>query len=373
MQFTSIILYFLAYSFPTPAGASFVQPSDVVPYYSHPGQGSHSRLGANNYQVGLLYQKSPIQIRLTGDTVVLRQEANFDILNEKMSTLNKFRDSVTCKIKDLHNTSITSLLPLNPIYHIQPQVNLLRSQLNKSLHNSHSNLMFKHSRFCLKQQEIMQKILQTQQYEQTFVTTTLHPSYMERHKRALPFLLAKLIAGISTIATSKIFTFLQSVTAFASFSQLLEHAHNTYGTLPHSYESTPQLKQLFEATNLYQRQPRFAAQRKDFDIALGHYTNKLSSLFNNQNLSGINELDSRPNPDLALTSFTRADRRHSSLANLYEHSRAKNSQYARHASKYIMDVANHHLTIISGLFHAETVTRDILLEVQEIDHLTEII
>ena len=45
--------------------------------------------------------------------------------------------------------------------------------------------MFKHSRFCLKQQEIMQKTLQTQQYEQTFITTTLHPSYMERHERAL--------------------------------------------------------------------------------------------------------------------------------------------------------------------------------------------
>ena len=221
--------------------------------------------------------------------------------------------------------------------------------------------MFKHSRFCLKQQEIMQKILQTQQYEQTFITTTLHPSYMER-----PFLLAKLIAGISTIATSKIFTFLQTVTAFASFSQLIKHAHNTYGTLPDSYESTPQLKQLFDQTNSYQRHPRFAEQTKDTDIALGHYTNELSSVYNNHNPSGINELDFTANPDLELTSFTRANRWHSSLANVYEHSQAKNSEYAKQASKYIMDVAGHHLTLISGLFHAETVTRDIMLEVQEI-------
>ena len=38
-----------------------------------------------------------------------------------------------------------------------------------------------------------------------------------------------------------------------------------------------------------------------------------------------------------------------------------------------MDVAGQHLTLISGLFHVEAVTRDIMLEVQEIDHLTEII
>ena len=38
-----------------------------------------------------------------------------------------------------------------------------------------------------------------------------------------------------------------------------------------------------------------------------------------------------------------------------------------------MDVAKQHLTLMSGLFHAEAVTRDIMLEVQEIDHLTEII
>ena len=122
MQFTFIILCLLAHLSPTPAGAFFVQTSDVVPYYSHLGQGSHSPLGANNYEAGLLYQNSLIQIQLTGETVVHRQEVNFDILNEKMSTLNKFQDSVTEKIKDLHNTSIASLLPLNPIYNIQPQV-----------------------------------------------------------------------------------------------------------------------------------------------------------------------------------------------------------------------------------------------------------
>ena len=62
-----------------------------------------------------------------------------------------------------------------------------------------------------------------------------------------------------------------------------------------------------------------------------------------------------------------------SLANVYENSRSKNSEYAKYASRYIQDIANHHLELISGLFHAETVTRDIMLEVQEIDHLTEMI
>ena len=90
-----------------PANTSYVQTSDVVPFYSHPGQGSHSRLGANKYNAGLLYQNSPINIKLTGETVILRQEVNFDILNDKMSTLNTFQESVTDKIKDLHNTSIT--------------------------------------------------------------------------------------------------------------------------------------------------------------------------------------------------------------------------------------------------------------------------
>ena len=176
-----------------------------------------------------------------------------------MSTLNTFQESITAKIKALHNSSLDSLNPLNPKYVLQPQIFQLRAQLNKTLHNSHSNLMFKHSRFCLKQQEIMQKILQTQEYEQTFVTSALYPSYIHKQKRALPFLIAKLIAGISTIATTKIFTFLQTVTAFASFGQLLDHAHSTYGNLPSSYKSTPQMQSLFEATNIHSRQPRFSA------------------------------------------------------------------------------------------------------------------
>ena len=135
--------------------------SDVVPYFSHPGQGSHTRLGGSTHQAGLLYQQSPITIRLTGETVVIRQEVNFDILNKKMATLNHFQESITNKIESLQNMSILSLEPIQRRYSIEPQVNLLKKQLNKSLHNSHSNLMYKHSRFCLKQQEIMQKILQT--------------------------------------------------------------------------------------------------------------------------------------------------------------------------------------------------------------------
>ena len=103
----------------------------------------------------------------------------------------------------------------------------------------------------------------------------LYPSYIDRQKRALPFLVAKLIAGISTIATSKIFTFLQTVTAFASFGQLLDHAHSTYGNLPSTYKSTPQMKSLFEATNVHTRQPRFSALTADSDLALGDYTKSL--------------------------------------------------------------------------------------------------
>ena len=163
MQFL-IICSILAHLSKVTSGTSSMRVSDVVPYYSHPGQGSHTRLGGSNHQAGLLYQQSPITIRLTDDTVVLQQEVNFDILNKKMSTLNKFQQSVTDKIQSLQNTSTLSLHPLESLYSIEPQVTLLRSQLNKSLHNSHSDLMYKHSRFCLKQQEIMQKILQTQQF-----------------------------------------------------------------------------------------------------------------------------------------------------------------------------------------------------------------
>ena len=89
MQFIVIICLF-AHLCPSPANTSFAQPSDVVPFFSHHGQGSHSRLGANKYSAGMLYQNSPIKIKLTGETVILRQEVNFDILNEKMSTLNTF-------------------------------------------------------------------------------------------------------------------------------------------------------------------------------------------------------------------------------------------------------------------------------------------
>ena len=117
MQF-SLAFIIIAHLLQQTSSVSSVRVSDVVPYYSHPGQGSHTRLGASNHQAGLLYQQSPIKIRLTGDTVVLRQEVNSDILNKKMSTLNKFQQSVTDKIESLHNTSILSLLPLDTLYSI---------------------------------------------------------------------------------------------------------------------------------------------------------------------------------------------------------------------------------------------------------------
>ena len=148
--------------------------------------------------------------------VILRQEVNFDILNKKMATLNKFQESVTTKIQALQNTSTMSLEHVQNLYSLEPQINLLLKQLNKSLHNSHSNLMYKHSRFCLKQQEIMQKILQTQQYEQTFLATSIQTSYVNRQKRALPFLLAKLIACISKIPIAKIFSFAKTCLLYTS-------------------------------------------------------------------------------------------------------------------------------------------------------------
>ena len=152
-----ITILLLAQAINTTLGNALNRVSDVVPYFSHPGQGSHTRLGGSNHQAGLLYQQSPITIRLTGDTVILRQEVNFDILNKKMATLNRFQESVTTKIQSLQNTSTMSLEHVQNLYSIEPQINLLLKHLNKSLHNSHSNLMYKHFRFCLKQQEIMQK------------------------------------------------------------------------------------------------------------------------------------------------------------------------------------------------------------------------
>ena len=368
-----IFIFLMAGAVSTSLGVDLAHVSDVVPYFSHPGQGSHTRLGGSAHQAGLLYQQSPITIKLTGETVVIRQEVNFDILNKKMATLNHFQESVTTKIESLQNMSVLSLEPIQRRYSIEPQVNLLKKQLNKSLHNSHSNLMYKHSRFCLQQQEIMQKILQTQQYEQTFIATSIYPSIINRQKRALPFLLAKLIAGISTIATSKIFTFAKTITTFASFAQLLEHAHDTYGTVPDSYSGTPQLEELFDDSNQYTREPRFFNDTNGQDIALGHYTNELSTLFNEHNLTGIKQINFLANPSLKLTSFMRPSRWHTSIANSYEQSKSRNSHYAKHSSKYIMEVANKHLDIMSGIFHAEAITRDIMLEVEEINHLTDII
>ena len=153
-----ILVLLLAQAVTTAFGGALHRVSDVVPYFSHPGQGSHTRLGGSTHQAGLLYQQSPITIRLTGDTVTLRQEVNFDILNKKMATLNKFQESVTTKIQALRNHSLLSLEHVQNEHTLHHQLNHLLQQLNKSLHNSHSNLAYKHSRFCIKEQEIMQKI-----------------------------------------------------------------------------------------------------------------------------------------------------------------------------------------------------------------------
>ena len=127
-----IIVLWLAQTVATALGGALHRASDVVPYFSHPGQGSHTRLGGSTHQAGLLYQQSPITIRLTGETVVIRQEVNFDILNKKMATLNHFQESITNKIESLQNMSILSLEPIQRRYSIEPQVNLLKKQLNKS-------------------------------------------------------------------------------------------------------------------------------------------------------------------------------------------------------------------------------------------------
>ena len=103
------------------------------------------------------------------------------------------------------------------------------------------------------------------------------------------------------------------------------------------------MKSLFEATNVHSRQPRFSALTTDSDLALGDYTKTLIPLFNDHNISAITEMDFEANPELELTSFDRASRRHSSLANVYEHSRSKNSEYARYASRYIQDLSLIHI------------------------------
>ena len=122
--FYSMVAYLIAVT----AGNTSTWVSDVIPYFTHPGQGSHTRLGGSHHQAGLLYQQSPITIRLTADTVVLWQEVNFDILNKKMATLNEFQHSVTDKVQSLQNTSALSLRPLQSLYSIEPQVILLRNQ-----------------------------------------------------------------------------------------------------------------------------------------------------------------------------------------------------------------------------------------------------
>ena len=110
------------------------------------------------------------------------------------------------------------------------------------------------------------------------------------------------------------FTFAKTITTFASFAQLLEHAHDTYGTVPDSYKGTPQLEELFDDTNQYTKEPRFLNNTNNQDIGLGDYTNKLSALFNQHNLTGIKKINFSANPSLKLTSFMRPSRWHTSIA-----------------------------------------------------------
>ena len=175
-----------------------------------------------------------------------------------------------------------------------------------------------HDNMRLKQQNIIQKIVQAQQYQQNWQEYQVLTGNSRNRKRSVFSFLSRMFSGILTLKASTVFSFLPVLHMFTSMGQLLQDTQNKYDTTNTPFKSTRELDSLFEQTKKFSMDTYTDMVGKD-DKSLGQYVTSLHSILNETDISGIKEMNIMDMPNVVETSNDKVKSLQRSITVSYTH------------------------------------------------------
>ena len=108
---------------------------------------------------GLLYQEAPTPVKLISHSAVLRQDVDFQLLARKMEALNTFQTQISQKFENMANITKHFVMGRGHGHYKSYQLQQLH-QAETMLNTSYAAIVQMHDNTRLKQQNIIQKIVQ---------------------------------------------------------------------------------------------------------------------------------------------------------------------------------------------------------------------
>ena len=122
---------------------------------------------AHALAAGLLYQEAPTPVKLISHTAILRQDVDFQLLARKMEALNNFQKQISEKFLNMANITKKIVMGTRHGNYKPYEVQQLH-QAETMLNTSYAAIVQMHDNTRLQQQNIIQKIVQAQQYQQNW-------------------------------------------------------------------------------------------------------------------------------------------------------------------------------------------------------------
>ena len=129
---------------------------------------------AHALAAGLLYQEAPTPVKLISHSAILRQDVDFHLLARKMEALNTFQQQISEKFLNMANITRHIVMGTKHGHYKPYQVQQLH-QAETMLNTSYAAIVQMHDNTRLKQQNIIQKIVQAQQYQHCLLYTSPSP------------------------------------------------------------------------------------------------------------------------------------------------------------------------------------------------------
>ena len=183
----------------------------------------------------------------------------------------------------------------------------IRDSTKTKIHNFHNNLR-------TVQQKTMQRIVHAQEQQHTWYDhqsltiaqqSELH-MLLQRTKRSLLLIMAKLDVAVKTITSLSSFSFLPIFQAFSTIPSLLDATRSRFQPKAIKYQATPQLSKIFQTTNRFISPivSRHLQSRSQPDLQLGDYMHTLTGAVRRLGISGISSLAIDNFPTLTNLSLT---------------------------------------------------------------------
>ena len=164
-----------------------------------------------------------------------------------MEALNTFQTQIAEKFENMANITKHFVMGTKHGHYQVQQLHQAETMLN----TSYATIWQMHDNTRLKQQNIIQKIVQAQQYQQNWHEYQVLTGNSRNRKRSAFSFLSCMFSGILTVKASTVFSFLPILHLFTSMGQLLQDTQNNYDTTNTPFKSTHELDFLFEQTKKF--------------------------------------------------------------------------------------------------------------------------